>query len=108
MPQGAAGNYFASCTEFPAGLLEKEPTPALLDEVQKSTLHEMGADMVSAKDITVDGMAGREFSARKGNSGNILGRIVVGGERVYTLIGTYTSAQAPARLVEFIGSLARG
>ena len=38
MPQGAAGNYFVSCAQFPPGALDGEAATALLDEVQKSTL----------------------------------------------------------------------
>lgn len=74
MPQGAAGNYFVSCAHFPDGALDPGASATILDQVQESTLREMGASPVFSKDITIDGMPGREFSARKGSEGNILGR----------------------------------
>ncbi len=108
MPPGGAGNYFVSVAQFPQGVLEKANPASVMDNVQQSTLKEMGAQLVSAKDINEQGLPGREFSAKKGNEGNILGRVLVGDQRIFTLIGTYDSPQPPDRLLKFLDSFSKG
>jgi hypothetical protein len=107
MPRGTGDLYIVTYADLPADLARRADPKALLDGVQESTLRELGAQMTSSKDITVDGMPGREITARKGNQGGMLIRVLLGNDGVLSLIGTYTASQPPPEIVRFVSSAAR-
>jgi len=107
MPRGTGDLYVASYADLPADLAQRADPKALLDGVQQSTLRQLGMDLVSSRDITVDGMPGREIVGRKGKEGGALVRVLLGNDGVLSLIGTYTAAQPPPEIVRFVSSAAR-
>lgn len=105
LPPGTGETYSATYAALPAGIVEKSKPKGLLDSVQQSTLQNMGAQQTDSKDLQVDGMPAREFSAKKGTAGNIEGRIVIAKDGIFSLISTYVSQQPPATVTQFLGSL---
>lgn len=105
LPPGAGETYTATYAALPVGIVEKSNPKGLLDSVQQSTLQNMGAQQTDSKDVEVEGMPAREFSAKKGNAGNIKGRIVIAKDGIFSLISTYVSPQPPPSIAQFLGSL---
>lgn len=105
LPPGAGETYTATYAGLPVGIVEKSNPKGLLDSVQQSTLQNMGAQQTDSKDIQVEGMPGREFSAKKGTAGNIMGRIVIAKDGIFSLISTYVAQQPPKAVEQFLGSL---
>ena len=58
-----AAQYVSTYSEYPPGTLEKVKTPVLLDTFQRSSLRALNATLVSARDVQLDGLPGREFTA---------------------------------------------
>ncbi len=107
-PPGTGSSYLVSYAELPRDILSSVRMPDLLDGVQASTVRQVNAQLVSSKDITVNGMQGREFVARKPGEGTMLARVLVGDTGVFTLIGTYAAPQPPENVLRFLSSLTAG
>jgi len=105
LPPGTGETYSATYAALPVGIVEKSNPKGLLDSVLQSTLQNMGAQQTDSKDLQVDGMPAREFSAKKGTAGNIKGRIVIAKDGIFSLITTYVEPQPSASIAQFLGSL---
>lgn len=102
-----SAKYVSTYSEFPPGSLEKVKTPALLDAFQRSTLEAMSGTLVRTRDIQLDGLPGREFTASNPDGSQMTARLLVAPGRVYSLAGTYPQAQVPESVERFLGSFAR-
>jgi hypothetical protein len=102
-----AAQYVSTYSEYPRGTLEKVKTPALLDTFQRSSLQALNATLVSAHDLQLDGLPGREFTASTPDGQQITARLLVAPDRVYSLAGTYPQGQTPQSVQRFLGSFAR-
>jgi hypothetical protein len=103
--QDATGKYMSSLSEFPKGSLDKVKTKDLLDSLQQATIQSMGGTLVNSTDVTVGGLAGREFTATDPAGSEVTARVFVGNSRVYTLAGTYPKgSDVPAPIQQFLGS----
>ena len=102
-----AAQYVSTYSDFPPGSLEKVKTSELLDAFQRSTLQATNGTLVGSRDIQVDGLPGREFTASQADGGQMTARLLVAPGRVYSLAGTYPQGQAPASVQRFLGSFAR-
>jgi hypothetical protein len=102
-----AAQYVSTYSEYPPGTLEKVRTPLLLDTFQRSSLQALNATLVSARDVQLDGLPGREFTASTPDGQQITARLLVAPGRVYSLAGTYPQGQTPQSVERFLGSFAR-
>ena len=102
-----AAQYVSTYSEYPPGTLEKVKTPVLLDTFQRSSLQALNATLVSARDVQLDGLPGREFTASTPEGQQITARLLVAPGRVYSLAGTYPQGQTPQSVERFLGSFAR-
>jgi hypothetical protein len=102
-----AAQYVSTYSDFPPGSLEKVKTSELLDAFQRSTLQATNGTLVGSRDIQVDGLPGREFTASQADGGQMTARLLVAPGRVYSLAGTYPQGQPPASVQRFLGSFAR-
>jgi len=82
-------------------------TPLLLDVFQRASLQALNATLVSAHDLQLDGLPGREFTASTPDGQQIAARLLVAPGRVYSLAGTYPQGQTPEPVQRFLGSFAR-
>ena len=105
LPPGTGEMYTATYAALPVGIVERSNPKGLLDSVQQSTLQNMHAEQTDSKDLQVEGMPAREFSAKKPNVGNIKGRIVIAKDGIFSLITTYVSPQPSASIAQFLDSL---
>jgi len=102
-----AAQYVSTYSEYPAGTLEKVKTPVLLDTFQRSSLNALNGTLVSAKDVELDGLPGREFTASTPDGQQITARLLVAPARVYSLAGTYPQGPTPQSVERFLGSFSR-
>jgi hypothetical protein len=96
-------SYVATYTEFPPGTLTQSKPKDVLDAVQQSTARSVGGSVTASKDIQVAGLPGREFTAQTAD-GNMIARVLVGKERLYTLAGTYGQGPPPDSVQRFLAS----
>jgi hypothetical protein len=102
-----AAQYVSTYSEYPPGTLEKVKTPLLLDTFQRSSLQALNATLVSAHDVELDGLPGREFTASTPDGQQLTARLLVAPGRVYSLAGTYPQGGTPPSVQRFLGSFAR-
>jgi len=107
-PPGTAESYLVSLAEVPPDVLLASNPADILQGVQQATVRGLGADLIDSKEIVVDEMPGREFAARKPGKGNILARVLVGSDGVYTLLGTFRFGPPPDVILRFLDSFSTG
>lgn len=107
-PPGAAEGYLVSFAEVPPDLLRASNPADILKGVQQATLRGLGAELIDSKEIAVDELPGREFAARKPGKGDVLARVLVGSNGVYTLLGTFRSGPPPEVILRFLDSFSTG
>lgn len=107
MPVGARESYMVSYAGFPPELLKKASTAEIIDGVQHSMLRDVGGQLVTSKELVAEDMPGREFQVHKAGQGNILARVLVGNDGIFTIVATYRSAQPPDAVLRFESSFSR-
>lgn len=102
-----ARGYVASVSILPELAVQTMDAKSLLRTAESTSVKELRAKLLGSKEITGDGLPGREFIA-DGPGGRVAGRLLLGGAQLYSLMATYPAdAPAPIEVNEFLGSFRR-